>query len=437
MSSNQSVVKRIEYLFGAPTHGWKGKAANSLGLSRPTLNRYLKLSQIGDEEKIPDALLMSLFQLEAVSTSKVEGAEFDWWAMIQDLAAGLMIIQDDLDRTGRVSTPYPDQILSAFHKASWARKRGVPGSDSLPMDLAALLRVAERPLFEWAYHAEDEGIEPFLHAALWENGAVTNECMDLAGIKPRDEEHSYYEFLMQHCRDLDEADGQRLYEAWRRTVIESPVAEGYAALLTGHGLARHVSVLHELINKFYDCVPPMQSTDGGILLCPTTGTRLHRVHGGLTTESRDPKIRRTLSREGANTITWTPQTIELRRPVRMSWCLPGIYEVQIERKAKELGYQVQMWPKLDTVDLVVSHTKKNLRFAIDVKDYLSPRTLALRFAGFSGFKRHHRLLVIPDYLAEQSGNYKNIFSAARKSAGLEDVAILTISGLLNELERQA
>ena len=127
--------------------------------------------------------------------------------------------------------------------------------------------------------------------------------------------------------------------------------------------------------------------------------------------------------------------LQLRRPFRLYWNLPGRAELALERDLLAAGWKVELWPNLDRIDLIVSSRDGKKRVAIDVKEYLSPEILAVRFEGFKEYAADHEcFLVVPDHILETSSGYHRRFESVRASYSKTPVNVRTVSELLRELE---
>jgi hypothetical protein len=177
-------------------------------------------------------------------------------------------------------------------------------------------------------------------------------------------------------------------------------------------------------------------TKGKVHLCPATGTRLRRIGGRWVTEMRDEAVQRHLQREGPIELDYTPDVLELKRAARLYWTLPGWHELQLRETATNMGWDVELWPKFDTVDLILRERGGSRRYAIDVKDHLSAQSLARSFERFKGYKSHIRLIVVPDYLENLNPEYRKTFTRARASYAKEKVEIATVSGLIKLLSKE-
>jgi hypothetical protein len=415
---------------GAPAARWKSHAAAWMGVSRPTLNAYLAHASVGNLEQIPEAVLemLGLLPGQAASQPKPPSVE----EMVLSFAVGLVTLQDEIDTHGHPRAPYPAHLQRGLDVASILKC--LDGSE-YPVTLADLLAVAGKPLYEWCPKLEGPVSDEFYAARLLENFEITRDCLALAERGQQDSEHAFYQTVMDCCEELGSA-GQELYEAWRRTVVEVPIASGYTQLLGRHPIfMRQIGVAQRLIDTFYVRMPPIHAEAGKVLLCPSTGTRLRRVGGKLIAELRDDSAQRTLDLLGPRAIDYTPDVLELRRPARLFWSLPGWHELKLMESAKQLGWEVDLWPKLDTVDLVIRKKGSARRFAIDVKDHISAQGLARSFKRFKDYKTHLRFVVIPDYLKVLNPDYVKIFTRARASLGKEKVDLITVSELLKLLKK--
>lgn len=415
---------------GAPTFGWKTHASAWLGISRPTLNRYLAHAESGELDKIPSAIL----EKTGITVSADVGRPTSYPTahdMLICFAVGLVDLQAQVDDVGFAQAPYPPMLQRGFDVAS---ALNLLTATHYPITLAHLLAVAATPVFDWCPDLEGPAADAFFAAVLMENNEVTRECLGVAELARQDPELVFYQTLIECCEEQDDG-GQVLYEQWRRTVVERPVAEGYTELLARHPIfLANLDVAQRLIDTFYIRLSPIHAVSGKINLCPLSGTRLRRVGQKWMTELRDPVAQRYLEAHGPKTMDFTPDVLEVRRPARLFWTLPGWHEIAIAKEARNLGWEVDLWPNLDTVDLVLRKRGRSDRYAIDVKDHLSPIGLARSFKRFNGYKSHTRLVVIPDYLERLSPDYRKHFTRWRNAEGKSNADISLVSDLLENLK---
>lgn len=433
-------LAKLQKLIGSSSRGWKSAAARLLGVTRPTLDRYLRLAAEGEQEKIPRPILKIvgvsysdvLGEVSETPKSEVGSSKFD---MVNLFAAGLRKLQEDIDHQGHIQSPYPEPLLRAFNLAA---AFNVERRTSYPTDLASLIRVAVRPVFEWcSAYGECEQGEAFIAARLIEDGEITPDCISMAGFSETDAEQAFYQMLMSVCAELGEDLGQCFYTEWRRAVIENPVAESHAVFIAKYDVLRsNTTITKRLIDFFYERVPEIHAQNGKLALCPLTGTRLKKHGDQWVTEMRDPAVIQHLRDHGPKWLEHTSATIELKRPVRVFWALPGWHELQLHKAVQARGCTSLLWPDFDRVDLLVSLPSRK-KFHVDVKDYLSPISLSRIRGQDNRGRRHKRIIVIPDYLEHRIPQYKAIFRQARLSALKEPEHILTVSEFLDLLGEKA
>jgi hypothetical protein len=411
--------------------GWKAIAMKELGISRPTLERYIKLDENGESQSIPDTLWDSL---GAPSSSKSQVASTAY-EMVNLFAKGLCELQAQLDQYGHIQSPYPEELQRAFNIAS---ALNLEGENQFPTCLAQLIRCATQPIYLWCeQYLEGEYGDFYCQSSLLEAGATTTDCAGIAALVSGDEESDYYHFLMDVCKEIGD-DGEEFYSAWRQTVIENPVASSHTIFLGTHPILRtYSSSTKELINKFYELLPAWYSVNGHIPCCPTTNARLRKISSGYSTEFRDPQAIQLLADHGPKWLDYTASFLELKRPLRFFWCYPGFHELSLMTQLREMGWDVQMWPKYDTVDLLVQKNWHGDRYAIDVKDYLSPLSLARNFKDFRSYPTHKKLILVPDYLYDRMPHYKEMFDRTRKSSLTPTVELRSFNEFIRELGDQS
>lgn len=415
----------------SPTR-WKAHAANWLGITRPTLDVYLRHAKEGRFDKLPSKVLEQVSGGAALPGSDPHAAMRG--EMVLNFASGLVALQEEMDSHGHPHAPYPAELQRGLDVAGWLN---VAEEGAYPVTLAELLVCAGRPVYEWCAQLGEPLADEYYASRLLEDLEVTRDCLSLAARLRQDPEHELFKVLMRCCDEAGAA-GQELYAAWRRTVIEVPVAGGYTQLLGRERIfMQHLDLAQRLINAFYVRLPSVHAVGGKVYLCPSTGTRLRKIGGKWVSEMRDQSAQRRLQREGPRPLDYTPDVLELRRPARLFWALPGWHELQLREAAMALGWEVELWPKFDTVDLLLRKAGSTTRYAIDLKDHLSAQGLARSFERFKGYKSHIRLIVVPDYLEDLNPEYRKTFVRARASSGKEKVEIVTVSGLLELLTRES
>lgn len=404
---------------------WKSAAAQALGIGRASLYRYF-----ADPQTVPDDIWGRLRALR-------DGLEpvRDERQLVTLFARGLLDLQRQVDQHGWAREGYPRPLQRAFDLAS--ARNAHEGQAHWPTDLSSLALFAERPLFEWVNDLSWDPDGQFTAAVLLEDGEITPACVDLAmpGQNPETElvENTGYGLLRSIC--AGRRDGQAVYVAFRRSVIAHPVLSNWTRTLLSDPVLATVERIDEVVQAFYERIPEALATEGHIPLCVATGLPLRRRHSGWHTLSRDPEaIRRARAGEHVK-LKWRPGALQLRRAFRLYWCLPGQAELDLADRLIAAGWECELWPGLDRVDLVAVSPDGLRRVAIDVKDHISPENLAARFSGFKEFARDHEcVLAVPDYMPEVARGYERRFEAVRAAHGRPSVALRTISSLLAELE---
>jgi hypothetical protein len=231
----------------------------------------------------------------------------------------------------------------------------------------------------------------------------------------------------------DRTDGEDLYRTWRRTVIENVVMASWSGTVLMDPLLATLERSDEIVEAFYDRIPESFAINGQLPICTVSRTILRRDGRVFHTECRQPEaVRR--AREGVHdTIRYRPGMLYLKRAFRTFWALPGLAELELERRLAAQGWATTLWPALDRVDLVAT-SEDGRRLAIDVKDYISPARLATRFQGFKSYEADHEcLLVIPDYLTEADPHFEARFEALRAANGRPAVSLTTVSDLIGNV----
>ena len=422
MPEPNAFYSRCEALFARKLgfgRRWKSSAAQALGIGRATLYRYLA-----------DDVLRRLEELEGSEKPVRSDRE-----MVVILAGALVEIQGQIDERGWLPAPYPPRVRRALDLG--AARNLSEDTDRWPTDLSSLAKVAQEPLFRWVPDMTWDAGEEYFAARLIEDGEVSTECRQLAlpgGDPEREiEEHLGYEMLRDTCRDR--LDGEDLYRAWRRLVIENPVLANWSGTILMDVLLASTEGIDEIVEAFYDRVPETLAVDGCVPICTISGTILRRGGRGYHTECRDPEAIRRARAGRHETIKFRSGMLYLKRAFRRFWCLPGLAELELERRLKGLGWSTLLWPGLDRVDLSATSPDESRQIAVDVKDYLSVSRLAVEFAGFKEYERSHEcFLVVPDHVLQGDERFEERFEAIRAANAKAGVELRTVSSLIDELE---
>ena len=420
---------RLQGLFAKDSNAglqWKSAAARALGISRPALYKYLQDDEKTGGENIPSKVIEALESLEQEAQALPDEKD-----LVERYAIGLTELQNQMDTQGWVSAPYPSDLKRAFDIAASLNLRAE--KCLYPDNLVTLVHCAKKPLYEWCPDLSWDPNADFTAAQLLEGGEITPECSLIAEAATDGEERAGYQLLINKCSTV--TNPQELYVAWRKFVIQSPVLESAASSIRSDDvLVSYLIDALDLFDHFYEPVSRSLAPDGYIYLCPFSGTRLLQGDREWLSESRDNGAKNLLKTDLPDKILYTPEIRQLKRVFRQFWCLPGIYELQLYNSLRESGWHVDLWPELDSIDLLAESPDGKHNLAIDVKDYLYSVRLANSFNNFKQYQRQYQcLIVIPDYLVERDPDYLKKFNIARRSAGRSKVEIKTMGNLLSDL----
>ncbi|WP_422369430.1 hypothetical protein [Pelagibius sp.] len=428
MPQKSKFYAQCEQLFQADLgygRRWKSSAARALGIGRATLYRYFE-----NDSAVPTDVHARLRAL-----SQRPPPSHDDHQMVSLFARGLADLQDEIDANGWIKSGYPSTLQRVFDIAG--ARRATNSDNRWPTDLATLAALAQLPLYKWKIDLSWDPDGDFTAAALILNGETTQECADLAapGRDPEAElmENAGYQLLMNICRNRE--DGQEVYADFRKFIITHPVIDNAISALATAPILTSVEGINEILYAFYQRVPEALCVGSSLPVCKVSGTILRRGRVGFHTEYRDPTAIDLAKLGKYDAHPWRATTMQLRRPFRRYWCLPGLTETALAETLSDANWACDLWPDFDTVDLTATSPNSTQQVAIDVKDYLSPNVLAARFGGFKQYITNYECyLVVPDYLPNAVSDYERRFRAARAALGNAQVALRTLSGLLSDLE---
>ena len=411
---------------------WKSAAAQALEIGRATLYRYFE-----NDSAVPEEIHARLRNLGQPQMPLYDDRE-----MVKLYARGLVDLQGRIDADGwlKAKDGYPSSLQRVFDIA--AAQQAVGADGRWPTDLASLGSLAERPLYQWKLDLSWDPDGDYVASALTCDGEITQACSELAaqGGDPEAEliENRGYNMLINTCRER--TDGQRVYATFRRFIIEHPVFDNAVSEMAAAPFLMSVQGIRHLFDAFYQPVPKALCVGLSLPICKDSGTIMRRQRTGFHTEHRDPQAILRAKSGQHDLREWHPSTMQLRRAFRRYWCLPGLAEIALADALEDAGWNCELWPNFDTVDITATSPDGKQQIAVDVKDYLVPRVLAARFSsnGFGQYADTHTChLVIPDYLPELASGYERLFDAALASLGRASISLRTVSGLLSEVVSQA
>lgn len=399
---------------------WKSAAADALEVSRSTLYRYFQPGQ-----KIPLRVRNRLREIAAESTVPPRPHH-----SLDTLAArALVSLHDTMESPGGFSEGLPSQVQRYLDVA--AAMNALDSDDHWPASIGALCTWGESPpedtLDRWG-------------GVFFEHDAPTDICYEAAeggrGTEEDWELLSLFEMLIDTCRQC--SDPQRAYESIRSAVITSPTATRLeiedAFGLRGADLRKAA----DLIPQLYGDVPQAMEIQGkGVPICAVSGALLIRAASGgtrLHSEYRDPNAQANATLGKCRYVPWVRGLLRAKRPVRMRWVYPGIAEMDLYERLKDHDWECELWPDLDSVDLVAMSRDGDRRLVVDVKDVASPYRLAdwRTWDGLAVYPEEERSLVIPDYRLKANPEYRRAFYR-HLPADAPQISLKTVSEFIDNV----
>ena len=393
---------------------WKSSAANALGISRSTLYRYCQPGQ-----KVPLHVRARLREVAAAPTITPRPHQ-----SLDTLAArALVALHDTMESPSGFSAGLPSPVRRFFDVA--AAMNALHDGERWPASFGALCGWGQTP---------PNDIVDRWGGVFIEDNAPTDICYEAAeggrGNEEDWEQLSLFKTLIDACRQC--TDPQNAYVAIRSAVITSPTATRLeiedAFGLRGADLRKAA----DLIPKIYAEMPHALEIRGkGVPICVVTGAPLIRSSAGgsrLHSEYRDPSAQSNATLGKCRYVPWTRGLLRAKRPVRMRWVYPGIAEMDLHERLKDHDWDCELWPDLDSVDLVARSRDGTRRFAVDVKDVASPYRLAdwRAWDGLAVYPEQERFLVIPDYRLKINPGFRRAFYR-QLSPDAPKVALKTVS----------
>ena len=376
---------------------WKSAAADALGISRSTLYRYFQPGQ-----EIPLRVRDRLREIAAEPTVILRPRH-----SLETLAArALVALHDTMESPSGFSAGLPGHVRRFFDVA--AAMNALDGDERWPSSFGALCAWGESPPID---------IEDRWGGVFFDNNAPTDICYEVAeggrGTEEDWEQLSLFQMLIDTCGQC--TDPQHAYVAIRSAIIRFPTATRLdiedAFGLRGADLRKAA----DLIPHIYADVPHAMEIQGkGVPICAISGALLIRASSGgdrLHSEYRDPNAQSSATLGKCRYVPWVRGLLRAKRPVRMRWVYPGIAEMDLYERLKDHDWQCEMWPNLDSVDLVAKSRDGERRLAVDVKDVASPYRLAdwRTWDGLAVYPEEERSLVIPDYRLKTNPEYRRAF----------------------------
>lgn len=287
----------------------------------------------------------------------------------------------------------PDELYQGMLMFAHLTAEGNPDP---PVDLYQLIRTLHRPSQEWGIpDLENDYPE---HAPLLEEAiglvADTDEFMNRY-ISPQDAEQQNMYDILKYCREED----RQLQTEY--TAIRTFLSEPQHAVITARELNEFVEDFQdsELINLIRHCYQEITQELPNFRKCPHCGWTMEYKNDRWRCNKED--ICHSLAdMEILESFEFGKQRILRLNPgIQRFVLLPGISELRMAKRLRRKGYEVELYPNVDTFDLSVRQADRE--FFLDVKDFKDPRTLANFFneqsATYLEKYQDKCIIVVPQY----------------------------------------
>lgn len=333
------------------------------------------------------------------------------------LCKGLTEICDRINRNEPAylvdnSQPFPQPLYEAFEQLSikWILRDGKMRHPSIlnMVEVARTSVEAVEPDFcEWF----DFPDEPLINNMTKPSDECEEYASEYSFSLEIDNNQSYIPRLMEEIQKFDSP--HSTYTEFRRFIAENPFPSEFdiARLLDKKP---EITRVKEFLDEAYQDVPPQSNS---MPLCKICGGYLDcsakKIEGCC--EPLDCKVDKAP----------IPDTVI---------CLirPSLIELRLEKKIKEMGLEVELWPELDKADLKIIFPDGKF-WAIDAKDWGSATKLAreLNQDTIPNIGQYKSFFVVPDYRLDKP-KYQAIF----KSKYTGNIPLISESYLIKYIKQE-
>lgn len=276
---------------------------------------------------------------------------------------------------------------------------------SLPSSRYDLFKVFEKPISEW-WPLELPTADPYDRLLFM--GQPTPFCMDWAlergslSKQLAEIDEQVMARFVEICR-MSPISFQSIYVATRKFLIENPIV--FQKDLTHQIAINHV---HDIIQGAYEVVPTECIHDGFCYICDHCKDAL--IWHNDQAYCRNWSVCEKLGGYTFQTkIKAKPDIRRVKRGIMAYITLPGLPEIELSQRIKELGFASVLWPGIDEYDLLISLPGEE-NWAVDVKATRSPKALGEREVskgfipnrGLPGLEWDRAFYVIPDIYYDSS-----------------------------------
>ncbi|MEC0136457.1 hypothetical protein P4H94_06100 [Paenibacillus macerans] len=265
-----------------------------------------------------------------------------------------------------------------------------------PVDLYHLMQILHKPSQEWGisdlkndYPEQAPLLDKFVGLV-----ADTDEFLNRF-ISPQDAEQQHMYDILKYCRD----ESRSLQAEY--TMIRSFLSDPEHAVIAARELSQFVDAFQDpdLVNLIRSCYQEVTKDLSNYRKCP---------HCGWTMEYRNDRWR--CNKEDVCHLLVDMEVLEpflfgkqrvfrLTPGIQRFVLLPGMSELRMAERLRKKGYEVDLYPNIDTFDLSVK--QNGHEFFLDVKDFKDPQTLANYFNDQSASYLEKYLdqcfIVVPQY----------------------------------------
>lgn len=243
------------------------------------------------------------------------------------------------------------------------------GDQTAPANLPELFTLAANPVSEWK---PANSIKNLSEDVTWiEEGTVSDFALQWQ-VSGGDVEQQVQEKVLQdvveYCRG-HQLDAE--YREFRQLIITKPILP-YAEYRRLMSSSSSLHPLREFLQQTYVNLVDLQTaTQDTYHFCPRCRylqSERERIYRCTSNWCRKLSVELKLKALPLMTVD-EAQTCKAVTPgIYRYGTLPGIWELQLSNRFKQMGLGVTLWPEIDEYDLSIEFSRK-LRWAIDLKDW--------------------------------------------------------------------
>lgn len=298
-----------------------------------------------------------------------------------------------------------------------------------PADLHELLQWLHRPITEWPLPRVAERFpadEPVLvdYAGL---SVFFEEWLE-DNVSVEESEQKVMREILSYCREATPP-LEQAYRAIRTFLIQHPVVE---FIKLGSFL---LSFDKDLQEKVRDCYEEINLPYPRIYLCPYCGWTLTNRDGEWECTRWVCKRNSDFTHFNVLDTSGHQKYYRLTQGIQKYVQNPGLAELALARKLEERGWDVELYPDVDRVDLRI--TKDQMRKEIDVKDYSHPKLLADYLLAKMEQENWDKdvIYVVPQYQERLHPDYaKRVLQHLRQSRGRSPLSDTAFEAAVQEVQ---